>query len=127
MTRVDTDDGSGLLDEPTIRLEERDGITVVWLAGEHDAATAPDLERALEQAGDRSSVVVSLARTDFIDSTTLHVISTTDRRMTEQGRRLVIHVSPGSVAERVVELCQLDKTLLNSTSLDEAVALADRA
>ena len=54
--------------------EPRPGRVVVGVAGEIDVATAPELERALAEAGAEKRVVLDLSECQFIDSSGLRTL-----------------------------------------------------
>jgi anti-anti-sigma factor len=66
-----------------------DGTPLVSVWGEVDLATAPHLERVLEDAsaGDQD-VYVELSRDSFIDSTGMNVLIRAAKRLAEAGRAL---------------------------------------
>jgi anti-sigma B factor antagonist len=70
---------------------ERERV-VVRLSGELDLASAPVLERELEQADihTASTLVFDLDGLEFLDSTGLQVLLATHRRATEQGQQFAI-------------------------------------
>jgi anti-anti-sigma regulatory factor len=71
-----------------------------------------------------SGVAVSLAGVTFMDSAIIHALVIGDRKLAESGRRLVLYAEPGSPADRVLELCRLNETLLFGDTLDEAIVFA---
>lgn len=68
--------------------------------------------------------MVSLAETEFIDSGIVHAFFSTDARMRERDRRLVLHVATASIVSRVLEVTGLREHLPCTSSLDEALRLA---
>lgn len=95
-------------------------MTVLELAGEVDLLTAPRLGMAIDReirtgAGD---LVVDLGDADFIDSVGLHILLNASRRLTRQGRGLIV-VCPQGPVRRVLELSRLIDTLNVVTSLRE--------
>ena len=59
-----------------------DGACVISMAGEGDLHTAPELQRALDEAlvSGRNEIVVDLAAATFIDSTILGVLMSAAKR-----------------------------------------------
>lgn len=99
-----------------ISVNQEDGGVVVAPHGEIDIATAPQLREAIARAldADVSSLVIDLADVPFIDSTAVHVFSTTARRLWASGGTFRLRsVTPG--ARRVLELVGL----LDAFGVDE--------
>ena len=108
-------------------VEERDDVTVISLFGQHDAGTAEKITTAITRAArDGSGVVLSLAGVTFMDSSVIHALVVADKRLIENGRRLVLHVEPGSAADRVLGLCRLNELLFFSDGLRQAIAFAQQ-
>jgi anti-anti-sigma regulatory factor len=95
---------------------------VVELVGEHDLAGVNTLTRTLLQA--RGNVVVSLARTTFIDSAIVAVFFRVGCQMEQSGRRLIIHCPATSPACRVLTIVQAWQILAMTATLEEAIRLA---
>jgi anti-anti-sigma factor len=73
---------------------------VVRVDGEVDAATAPDLRRALRAAGaDDADVTVDLSHATFVDSSCLGVLLAAAGEAEREGHRLEV-LCEGSVAAR---------------------------
>lgn len=105
------------------------GAHAVWVeaAGELDDLTAPELERALNEAAASSRLVVlDLHELTFIDSAGLHVIEDASLLALLHGRRLVVSRAPAHVARilmltgasATIDLLDLD--LVDMTSGAEA-------
>jgi anti-anti-sigma factor len=73
-------------------LVDDQGSPRLLIAGELDAATAPDLEEAL--AGVEPGTPVDALGLTFCDSTGLSRLIAASRRYDEAGQRLVVHASP---------------------------------
>ena len=111
----------------SIGTDERDDVTVVSLIGDHDLVTAAKVREALESvAASPRGLVVSLIDTEFIDSGIVHALYSTDGRMRERDRRLVLHVATASIVARMLEVSGLRTHVLCTPSLDEALRLAAR-
>lgn len=91
--------------------EEADA-TVVAVAGELDILTAPRLAGRLDEVIRRTAadIVVDLRDTAFIDSSGLHILLNTVRRMTRQSRGFAVICGPGPV-RRLIERARLIETL----------------
>jgi anti-anti-sigma factor len=114
-----------LLETPTVAVEEVEGVVLIRLFGEHDVATASEIQTAATRAMMKGSgVAISLAGVTFMDSAIVHTLVIGDRKLTERGRRLVLYTEPGSPADRVLELCRLSETLLFGDTLEEAILFA---
>ena len=93
---------------------------VVHAFGELDLQTAPELERAIEQARDEHEVVVvDFSECRYLDSTTLSVLV---RAAKVLGRRLRLIVPSGTLIARLLAMTQLDTVLCVVTSLEAATA-----
>ena len=104
-----------------------DDVTVVNLNGDHDIVTASEVREALASVVSRQrGLVVSLVETEFIDSGIVHALFTTDERLRELDRRLILHVATASIVARVLEVSGLREHVPCSPSLDEALRLAAR-
>jgi anti-anti-sigma factor len=111
--------------EPVVAVERLEGVVLVRLFGEHDAASAAQIQEAVTEGMlGGSGVAVSLAGVTFMDSAVVHALVIGDRKLGERGRRLALYAEPGSVADRVLELCRLNALLLFGDTLDEAVEFA---
>jgi anti-anti-sigma factor len=97
------------LDVTVVRVGRR---AVVRAAGEIDAATAPLLGRALDEAerGGALEVWLDLGPTEFMDSTGLTLVLRARQRLAGLRRRLTI-VCPRGPVRRVFELAELDRAL----------------
>src|SRR6476619_2657250 len=86
-------------------VDDRAGVAVIALVGEHDISTADELSAAIDaEAARRRGIVVSLAATTFVDSAIVHRLFKGDRQMLDAGRRLVLHVGTEPVVDRVLEI-----------------------
>ena len=113
------------LQSGVIETERRGEVVVLRLRGEHDIASKSPLADALaDSAWEGSGVVVSLVKTQFIDSSVINVFIRADAQLRERGKRLVLHVATESVVRRVLDLTQLISNLPTTGSLEEALVLA---
>jgi anti-anti-sigma factor len=84
------------------------GLAVVSMRGEHDLCTAPELTQALEQAALHSNVVVDLSACSFIDSSVIHALVTSARRVHARDEQLVLVIpSESSQVARVARMTHL--------------------
>jgi anti-sigma B factor antagonist len=81
---------------------------VLALAGELDLSSAPELERALEEAGALpvKRLILDLAELSFMDSTGVSVLVRTKQRADGGGRILAVR-SPNGQVRRLLELVGL--------------------
>jgi stage II sporulation protein AA (anti-sigma F factor antagonist) len=94
------------------RLEQAsDGGVRLIATGELDLATAPALERALEEARGRSrQIVLDMRSVWFCDSTGVHLLVRATRQARDEGRRFVIVRGPGQV-QRLFAITGVDRQL----------------
>jgi anti-anti-sigma factor len=109
------------MDSGRIMVDERDGMAVVALVGEHDLSTAPDVDAALKLP--KAGLVVDLSPTTFLDSSILGVVLAA-ARSAEQRQvpfTVVIPDDSGSPARRIFDLTGLASALSVTTDLAAAV------
>lgn len=94
----------------SLRIEEKEGTTVVSLEGELDLAGVPKLHEALHSAqhADVSRIVVDLRGLTFLDSTGLGVLIAADLAGRE-GHVKVSFVRGSPTVHRVFELTKVDE------------------
>jgi anti-anti-sigma factor len=112
--------GCGVMGSTTIHVERWDGdVWLVVLCGEHDISTAADLEHALSRVESQvgRTVIVDLAETQFLDSTTLSLIL---RTRCDGGRTMVV-APDGSRVSRLFRIVNLGPEFPIYGSRDEAV------
>jgi len=91
------------------RRERDDGTTILALSGELDLRTVSRLEDELSHDDPPVSlVIVDLSQLEFIDSSGLHALLATHRRLQRSGGRLVI-VRGSPQVQRVLEITGLDR------------------
>ena len=78
---------------------------VVRLTGDVDMATSAAIRNALSELVDcgHIAVVVDLSEVSFMDSSGLHVLVDTHRRLLEQGGKVVLQ-EPGPVVDRLLHV-----------------------
>ncbi|MDQ4011289.1 MAG: STAS domain-containing protein [Actinomycetota bacterium] len=102
------------------------GRSRVALVGELDLASAPHLQRVLDELcrDGFQEIVLDLARLDFLSATGLEVFVRADDRLRAAGGRLVLD-RPGPRARRILAITELDTVLtirpVTSGSPDTAV------
>ncbi len=94
---------------PTYDVTMAHDHTVLWLGGDHDAASASDLvfELARISPTDGRDVVVDLSGVLFISSATVHAIVDARLALSAQGRALTLR-DPSACARRFFALASLD-------------------
>ena len=92
----------------------RDGTTIVAVTGELDLYRAPALTEALDAALG-TAVVVDLQDVTFLDSTTLCLLLTQQRRLHEEGAELIVLVGDRTPTT-VFEITGFDQILALQTT-----------
>ena len=111
------------MDGGRITVDDRDGVGVVALVGEHDLSTAADVGDAL--GGLRAAgLVVDLNQTTFLDSSILGVLlaAARDAEQRQAPFAVVIADDPASPPRRIFNLTGLISALPVATDLDAAIA-----
>ena len=106
------DEHAGTRSRLLVRSLRHGDAQVVELVGELDIQGAPLCRRVLERAcgSAQHTVFLDVAGLTFMDSSGVHMIIETDRRLREDGRELVIVRAPKHV-RRLLELCGLTEIL----------------
>lgn len=91
---------------PEIRIDRLEHtVWLVTLTGEHDMATAPQLQEALAEIERHGTdVIVDLSGTTFVDSTIVGVLV----QHNGDGERISVVAPPGGVPRRVLDIVRLD-------------------
>lgn len=77
----------------TVKVEDKEGVTVAWLSGELDHHAADDVRRELDAALTRrrsGKVVLDMSRLTFMDSSGIGVVLGRYRKVKEAGGRLSV-------------------------------------
>jgi anti-anti-sigma factor len=100
-------------EEFSITADERGGRLHLALRGELDLATAPELERLLdEHLGGGDEVVVDLRGLEFMDSSGVRVLVAGHAHAGREGTRMVIvRPPPDSAVAKIIEVSGLDGEL----------------
>jgi anti-anti-sigma factor len=88
------------------------GPTIIWLRGEHDIATDPDLRRTLDRAISLNDapIVIDLSKVELMSASTLGIIVAAWNTLCQQSRSLTMR-SPSPHVRRVISICGLDNLL----------------
>lgn len=101
------------------------GVRTIFVRGELDLSTAPDLEGPLEQTleSEEGSVLIDLSQCEFIDSTGIALIVRAWQRLDggEDGRNLVL-CSQNDQVRRVLEITGLELSIPVHPTRDEAIS-----
>lgn len=104
-----------------------DGVAVLSLVGEHEALTAPRLDRELSALlVEGTPVVVDLTNTSFVDSTIVSVLLRAREDAQAQGTKfaLVLDDSTAWAVRRLFDVTGLESVFAVGSSRDEALAAA---
>ena len=95
-----------------LETSEEEGVVRLALRGELDLSTVSKVEAELRraEASEPSLLVLDLSELNFLDSTGLRLIVTTDQRARESGRRVAVVKGPDAV-QRVFAITRLDERL----------------
>jgi anti-anti-sigma factor len=103
---------------------ENDGAAVVVLEGEHDLGTVPDVQSAIDEAGE-GALVIDLGPATFVDSSILGAVLAAQRECTDAGRGFAVACDGSADAvRRVLELTGLQNELPVHPSREVAIAAA---
>ncbi len=102
-----------------------DDVVLIAAVGDIDRSTAPALSDSLRRASvDRNgTVLVDLCEVELLDSSGISVLLGALRRLTRNGRRLLLACPPGHV-RRVFELTGLAETFSVFATRQDALASA---
>ena len=120
------DDGAGAPAEGIVI--ERDlapGVSLVVLLGEHDLASADELQSTLDDLlASESNVVVDVSETSFLDVSILRVLYGAHRAAAEQRRRVVLAWGTSPEVRRVFTLTGLLDRVTHAEGREQAVLAA---
>lgn len=102
----------------------RDGYTIVWMRGEIDIATAPELmqELAVAVRAHECRVIVDLTQVTFMDSTGLNALMRARRR--EQGSGEIRLVGACRMVSKVLHMTGLDQIFPVHSTIEESIGSA---
>jgi anti-anti-sigma factor len=102
------------------------GPTIIWLRGEHDIATDPDLRRTLDRAIslNNAPIVIDLSKVELMSASTLGIIVVAWNTLRQQSRSLTMR-SPSPHVRRVISICGLHN-LLSSEQRDDVARVPQK-
>lgn len=101
-----------------IEVQKEDSHTLVRVSGELELSTSPELQRALSEIDDDTTVVLDMTGVTFLDSSALRVLVQARLRLKDPAQlRLVI---PRPQLRRIFEISGLADDFLLCEQLDEA-------
>ena len=107
------------------RIKDIGGDIIVYLRGRIDSfegtALEVDLEKALEKHP-QANVIVNLADVEFISSSGVRVILTTQRKLKERKNRLVL-CNLSEAVFKIISISELTKILNIANSENEAIEM----
>jgi anti-anti-sigma regulatory factor len=104
-------------------VELADSVALVRLLGEHDLSTAAQLSEHLQVlAGEGLGLAIDLTETEFLDLAVLRALLDAETHL--QGRRLVLELSPGTIAERLLGYSDLANSFTLTYNRASALAAA---
>jgi anti-anti-sigma factor len=88
-----------------VQVTEADGITIVAVSGELDAASTADLQVPLQEVSAHAgAVVLDLSDCQFVDSTGLHAIIDARAAIEQRGGRFALCCVENGPVARVIEV-----------------------
>ena len=110
-----------------IELAEREGVRVVAVAGELDISNVGALADAtFDLPNEALGIVLDLSCATYIDSATLGLMFKLNHSLKRRGQALRVVCTPGSSAQRVLELTAFERELPPEEDRDAAVAAIRR-
>ena len=110
--------------EPAIEvLWPRPDSAVVVLSGEHDLASAADLNETLaETLANCEHLIVDLSSATFIDSSTIMTLVSAKRHADQADRKFNLVLASTPIVERVLEITRVLPVLNRVKTLEEALS-----
>jgi anti-sigma B factor antagonist len=101
------------------------GVAAIKLLGEHDMSTRGDLYEALNPLlAQGQRVIVDLSDTEFIDSSVLHALVSSDQHARNNGHRLTLQLNTKAIVKRVLEIGGILDHLPCGATREQAIELA---
>jgi anti-sigma B factor antagonist len=116
--------GSPLDSDPTIETRSpRSDAVVVVLGGEHDLASADELEQTLDRCLDLyPHLIVDISNATYIDSSTIGVLLRANRRAEREEQRFNLVLGTVSIVERILEITGVLPTMHTVSTVEQALA-----
>ena len=113
-----------MTEQAQVRLRKINGIPLVEVMGEVDAANIEGLQSVLSDAArdDRGVVIVSLARATYFDSRTVHALMDFGKRLRIGRQRLLLVAPQESSPRRILKIAGVGGLFPLYDSVDEAMA-----
>lgn len=109
----------------SVTVAREDGVPVVTVIGELDAASAGGLEEPLREAIEAGGgLVLDLLGCGFLDSTGLHAIIDAESAVTARGGRFAIACARGGAVVRTLDVALPGMLDLHETRADAVAAVA---
>lgn len=107
----------------SVRVEERNGVPVVFVTGEVDIVNAAEVGGQLLSAAPNSApgVVVDLSGVTYLDSRGVHLLFELANRLGMRHQRLHLVVPTRALIRRVLLLTHVDAVMPVHQQLDEAL------
>jgi anti-anti-sigma factor len=100
----------------------RPDAVVVALGGEHDLASAAELEQTLDRCLDvYPHLIVDVSAADYIDSSTIGVLLRARRRAEEEEHRFNVVLGTAPIVERILEITGVLPTLHTVSTVEQAL------
>jgi anti-sigma B factor antagonist len=115
--------GSTVNSDPTIETRSpHSGAVVVSLGGEHDLASADELEQTLGRCLDAyPHLIVDLSGAGYIDSSTIGVLLRANRRAEDEGHAFNLVLGTAPIVERILEVTGVLATLHTVATVEQAL------
>jgi anti-anti-sigma factor len=102
----------------------REDVVKISLLGEHDLASAGDVETVIQVGlGGAKHVIVDMKEAEFIDSTIIRTLAQGAKQAERAGVGFNLLVDGNSIVKRTLELTDVLSTLHPVESLEEALEL----
>lgn len=105
-----------------ITTTERSGLTVIYVVGEVDLHTCPQLHSAIQVAlkNQQKSLILNFEEIQYIDSTGLGVVAHSAKHADQGGQKIAIVCTKPQI-RKVFELSGLDKKIAMYDGEDQAI------
>jgi anti-anti-sigma factor len=111
------------IEEPSVEVRwPAPETALVVLGGEHDLATAPQVEEAIDQAvAACTHLIVDISDTHFLDSSTIATFIRAKDRAESQGVKFNLVLGTTSIVERALEVSGVIPVLSVVPTVEEAL------